>query len=140
MAFFCSNRHGNSGCGRTVSVTAAEVISRCSVLTSELYCLINLLMVTSSVAEAWRLARKRDSFSLSLASAYRWRNTFVSRIHHYRSRLMMQLTHPPPEEDWIASPNSAIALTIEMFDEATPGRTLDPFSAFQIHHQHPIHQ
>ena len=58
MAFFCSNRYGNGGCGRTNSVTAVEVIPGCTVLTGELYSFINLLALTASVAEAWRLARK----------------------------------------------------------------------------------
>ncbi len=134
VAFFCSNRNTNQGCGRTTSALRHEIIPHCMVRTDELYQFLRLLVASGVVASAWRDAQLAGSFSLSKSSAYRWCNRFSCRIHHYRSKLLLQV-HPPPEEKWIASPNPEIAATMEMFDEAKNKKTVDPFSAFQLYHQ-----
>jgi hypothetical protein len=103
-----------------------------------LYEFLALLALCGVVAIAWRKAQKKG-FSLSRSSAYRWEKIFTNRIHHFRSRLLLQV-HPPPEEKWIASPNPDLALTMDMFDEARIGKRIDPFSAFQIHHQEAFYQ
>ena len=136
LAFFCSNRNSNKGCGRSFSILFCEFIANCSVTSFELYSFVNKLTEHQSVTDAWREA-DRNGFPLSLASAHRWFHRFKLHIHQFRSKLFQQ-THPPPSEKVIASPNQDIAITIEMFDEANRNVTNDPFAAFQLQHQTPL--
>jgi hypothetical protein len=110
------------------------------VRTSELYEFLYLLASTGVVVLAWTKAQKTNKFPLSLSSAYRWRNIFTRRIHHYRAKLFQQIPDPPPDEKYIASPRAHIEITIKLFDEANIGKNIDSFSAFQLHHQEGFYQ
>jgi hypothetical protein len=94
--------------------------------------------VTGLVTLAWREAFKNNKFSLSLASAYRWRNIFTNQIHHYRAKLLQQVPDPPPDpppDKKQASSITLIKITINQFDEANPGKKIDSFSSFQLYHK-----
>lgn len=136
MAFFCSNRYSNKGCGRTYSILCLSAIPNCTARCDELYEFLSLLVIRGVVALAWREACRERGFTLSKTSAYRWVRLFKDRTHHFRSTLAIQ-THPPPPpvENWVASPNPEVVATMEMFDEATNQKTVDPFSAYQLRHQ-----
>lgn len=137
--FFCSNRNGNKGCGKTRSVYLEQVIPKRAVDTTELFFLFLQIAATGFVLAGWNKAKQLagSDFQLSLASAYRWHRLFHSKLPEYRSKLYLQV-RPPPDNEVAASPNPELVATIKMFDEAKIKGCVSPFSSFQLYHQRPI--
>jgi len=137
--FFCSNRNGNKGCGRTCSVYLEQVIPKRAINTTELFFLLLQIASTGFVLTGWNKAKQLagTNFPFSLASAYRWHRLFHSKLPEYRSKLYLQV-RPPPDSEVAASPNPEIVATMKMFDEAKNKGCTSPFSSFQLYHQRPI--
>ena len=87
IAFFCSNRYSNIGCGRTFSIDWDTVIPYCSMRTSQLFELI------SEVAKGTTPHRAglSETLRLSTRSARRWVKSPRSKTTS-RSRSLVKTT------------------------------------------------
>ena len=134
--FYCSNRNGNQGCGRTRSVYLADAIPNHTGTTTEIFFLISLIATTGFVFSGWKKAREMAGaeFTFSLSSAYRWHKLFYTNLSHYRSKLFLQVK-PPPDKEIAASPNPELVTTLKMFDEAHEKGNQTPISSYQLYHQ-----
>lgn len=100
-AFFCSNRHSNTGCGRTFSIHWDDVIPRCSLPAEHLASLILAVHEGKSVHQAWATS----SLWISLTSAYRWLCRWRLHLGHIRTRLCL-IQDPPGKTDFLPDPLS----------------------------------
>ena len=124
--FFCSNRYRRPGCGRTLSVLVATVISRFVVRALTLFRFAREVVLGVTLGVAWRTARE-GAFSVS--SGYRlWRRLRAAQST-LRSRLCRE--EAPPA----CMHSEPVAALLEHFGVVFPG-SVCPFSEFQLRLQH----
>jgi hypothetical protein len=99
--FFCSNRHSNTGCGRTFSIHWDDVIPRHSLPAEHLAALVRSAHEGRSIHRAWAASK----LWISLTSAYRWLRRWKLNLGHIRTRLCL-IQDPPGKTDFLPDPLS----------------------------------
>ncbi len=125
---FCSNRGRRSGCGRTLSVKLATVLSGFVVRTLTLFRFASAVAGGLTRRAAWLSAA---AGALSMSSGYRlWQRLSIAQSS-LRARLCREA--PPPEStarEPVAALLAHLAVVVGGYGAATG---LDPFGAFQSH-------
>lgn len=127
LRFFCSNRHSNTGCGRTFPVYCHSIIPCCSLRTVQLLVLLRAVSEGTSIHASWQ----SSSLAISLRSAYRWLARWKLLTTHLRAWLH-RLVAPPSRADDLPDP-----MTLHHLAAAFPDAPC-LIAAFQDHFQTPI--
>lgn len=123
---FCSNRGRRAGCGRTLSVKLATVLSGFVVRTLTLFRFASAVLAGLTRRAAWLGAA---AGALSLSSGYRlWRRLSATQSL-LRARLCREAPPPPSTAQ---EPMAVLLAHLEVVvGECTATACLDPFAAFQ---------
>lgn len=85
----CSNRHGKSGCGRTVQLYLASEIPRRHYGAPALFLFLSALLAGSSVSEAYYTGTGNRAHR----QGWRWLTQLMARLSHFRRRLSLTADH-----------------------------------------------
>ena len=86
---FCSNRHGNSGCGATRRLYLTEFIPLLHYTTAHLFTFLCSLIALSSIQQAYQVATGTED----PRNAYRWLHKLNHKLIVFRSGLTKHAAH-----------------------------------------------
>ena len=78
---YCSNRHGKSGCGKTVRLYLNTHVPTLQYMTSHLFIFISSLLAMGSIQKAYKMATN----TTDPRNAYRWLHKLWKKIIDYRA-------------------------------------------------------
>jgi len=122
---FCSNRNGAAGCGKTFSVSLADILKRSFLTSTKLWKFLQLIVQGVSKAEAFRSLHCDSSDS---APYHVWRR-FLNAQSAIRTSLFA--LGDPPSHPPDGSPKSPAHATLAHLKAVFAEHPLDPISAFQ---------